>query len=88
MQKLSLHLARVTRVKVLLKVVVGRLNAYSEAKELLLEEQCGFRPDRSTTDMVFVERRLKQTRRKAGVYLFMCFIDLHKAYDAVDRTLL
>ena len=26
--------------------------------------------------------------RKAGVSLFMCFIDLQKAYDTVDRTLL
>ena len=25
--------------------------------------------------------------RKAGVSLFMCFIDLQKAYDTVDRTL-
>ena len=26
--------------------------------------------------------------RRAGVSLFMCFIDLQKAYDTVDRTLL
>ena len=25
---------------------------------------------------------------KVGLYLFMCFIDLQKAYDTVDRTLL
>ena len=37
--------------KVLLKVVARRLSAYSEAKGLLPEEQCGFRPDRSTTVM-------------------------------------
>ena len=35
--------------KVLLKVVARRLSAYCEAKGLLPEEQCGFRPDRSTT---------------------------------------
>ena len=39
--------------KVLLKVVARRLSAYCEAKGLLPEEQCGFRPDRSTTDMMF-----------------------------------
>ena len=32
--------------KVLLKVVARRLGAYCEAKGLLSEEQCGFRPDR------------------------------------------
>ena len=74
--------------KVLLKVVARRLSAYCEAKGLLPEEQCGFRPDRSTTDMMFVVRRLQEVGRKAGVALHMCFIDLQKAYDTVDRTLL
>ena len=62
--------------------------AYCEAKGLLPEEQCGFRPNRSTTDMMFVVRRPQKIGRKAGVSLFMCFIDLQKAYDTVDRTLL
>ena len=74
--------------KVLLKVVARRLSAYREAKGLLPEEQCGFRPNRSTTDMMFVVRRLQEIRRKAGVSLYMCFIDFQKAYDTVDRTLL
>ena len=74
--------------KVLLKVVARRLSAYCEAKGLLPEEQCGFRPDRSTTDMMFVVRRLQAVGRKAGVSLHMRFTDLQKAYDTVDRTLL
>ena len=73
--------------KVLLKVVARRLSAYFEAKGLIPEEQCGLRQDRSTTDMIVV-RRLQEIGRKAGVSLFMCFMDLHKAYDTVDRTLL
>ena len=44
--------------KVLLKVVARRLSAYCEAKGLLPKEQCGLRPDRSTTDTMFVVRRL------------------------------
>ena len=74
--------------KVFLKVVARRLSAYCEAKGLLPKEQSGFRPDRSTTDMMFVVHRLQEIRRKAGVSLFMCFIDLQKAYDTVDCTLL
>ena len=74
--------------KVLLKVVARRLGAYCEAKGLLPEDQCGLRPNRSTTDTMFVVRRLQEVRRKAGVSLHMCFIDLQKAYDTVDRTLL
>ena len=74
--------------KVLLKVVARRLGAYCEAKGLLPEEQCGFRPDRSTTDRMFVVRRLQEVERKAGVSLHICFINIQKAYDIVDRTLL
>ena len=74
--------------KVLLKVVARRLSAYCEAKGVLPEERCGFRPDRSTTDMIFVVRRLQEVGRNAGVSLHACFIDLQKYYDTVDRTLL
>ena len=75
--------------KVLLKVVARRLSVYCEAKGLLPEEeQCGFRPDHSTTEMMFVVRRLQKVGRKAGVSLHMCFIALQKAYDTVHRTLL
>ena len=74
--------------KVLLKIVTTRLSAYCEARNLLPEEQCGFRPHRSTTDMMFAVRRLQELGRKARVPLFLCFIDLQKAYDSVDRTLL
>ena len=38
--------------------------------------------------MMFVVRGLQEVRRKVGVSLHMCFIDLQKAYDTVHRTLL
>ena len=65
--------------KVLSKVIARRLSAYCEANGLLPEEQCRFRQNRSTTDMMFVVRRLQEIGRKAGVSLFMCFKDLQKA---------
>ena len=37
---------------------------------------------------MFVVYRLQEIRRKAGVSVFMCFIDLQKAYDTVNPTLL
>ena len=57
--------------KVLFKVVARRLNAYCEAKGLLPEEQCGFRPNRSTTDMMCVVRRLQETGPRQEC-LFSC----------------
>ena len=38
---------------ILLKIVAKRLGDYCEAKGLLPEEKCGFRPRRSTLDMMF-----------------------------------
>ena len=74
--------------KVLLKIVPTKLSAYCEARKFLPEEKCGSRPHRSTTDIMFVVRRLQELGSKARIYLFLCFIDLQKAYDSVDRTLL
>ena len=37
---------------------------------------------------MFAARNLEELGRKARVPLFLCFIDLQKVYDSVDRTLL
>ena len=74
--------------KILLKTIARRLSEYCERVRILPKEQSGFRLNRSTTDMIFVIRRLQELARKERVPLNMCFIDLTKAYDSVDRTLL
>ena len=55
--------------KVLLKMVTSRLSNSCEAKELLPEEQCGFRPARSTIGMLFVVRRLQELGRARKIPL-------------------
>ena len=74
--------------KILLKIIARRLSEYCERMGILPEEQSGFRPNGSTTDMMLVIRRLKELARKKRFPLYVCFIDLTKAYDSVDRTLL
>ena len=74
--------------KVLLKIVANRLGDFCEEAAILPEEQCGFRPQRSTTDMMFVVRRLQELGWTSNTSLEICFIDLAKAYDSVDRVLL
>ena len=74
--------------KVLLKMVTSRLSNYCEAKGLLPGELCGFRPTRSTIDMLFVVRRLQELGQASKIPLYMRFIDLQNAYDSVDGELL
>ena len=74
--------------KVLLKIIARRLGEYCERVGILPEEQSGVRPNRSTTDMMFVIRRLQELVRKKQIPLYACFIDPTKAYVSVDRNLL
>ena len=74
--------------KVLLKIVANRLSHCCEAVGILLDEQCCFRPERSTVDMLFVVHRLEELARQRRIPLYTCFVDLQKAYDSVDRELL
>ena len=74
--------------RILLKIIARRLSEYCERVGILPKEQSGFRPNRSTTDMMFVIRRLQELARKKRIPLYSCFIDLTKAHDSVDRTLL
>ena len=73
--------------KVSAKIITNRLSAFCEANDVLPEEQCGFRPGRSTVCMLFVVRRLQELARRKRIPLYMCFVDLQKAYDSVDREL-
>ena len=74
--------------KILLKIIARHLSEYCERVGILPEEQSGFQSNRSTTDMMFVIRRLQELARKKRIPLYVCFIDLTKAYDSVDRSLL
>ena len=47
-----------------------------------------FRPNHSTNDLIFVIRRRQELVRKKRIPLYVCFIDLTKAYDSVDGTFL
>ena len=46
--------------KILLKIIARRLSEYCERVGILPEKQSGFRPNRSTTDIMFVIRLLQR----------------------------
>ena len=74
--------------KRLLKIIARRHSEYCERVGILPKEQSGLKANRSTTVMMFVICRLQELARKKRIPLHVCFIDLTKAYDSVDRTLL
>ena len=73
--------------KVLSRVLLARLNQHI-VDRVCPESQCGFRKERGTTDMIFVARQLQEKCREQQRNLCMAFIDLSKAFDTVDRSML
>ena len=71
--------------KILVRVLLNRLNEHLEQSGLLLESQCGFRKDRGTIDMIFTARQLQEKCEEQNVDLYMTFVDLTKAFDTVSR---
>ena len=71
--------------KILLKIIARRLSEYCERVGILPEEHGGFRPNRSTTDVMFVIRRLQEVARKKRIPLYVCFIDFSLLWTVLAR---
>ena len=72
--------------KVFTRIILNRIQASLDRK--LMEEQAGFRSRRSTMDQVFILKMVMERSREFNQPLHLCFIDLKKAYDSVNRTAL
>lgn len=75
-----------TAGKVFAKILQQRLMTVAE--DVLPESQCGFRPGRGTTDMIFLVRQAQEKSREQQRPLYMTFFDLEKAFDSVPRDTL
>ena len=73
--------------KLLLKVVASRLSNCCEAEGIICEEQCDFRPARSTVDMLFVVRRLQELGGARKIPLCIVSSTCRKRMTLVDREL-
>ena len=50
--------------------------------------QFGFMPESGTIDAVFVLRRMQEEYHAKGKQLYMCVMDVEKAFDRVPRKVL
>ena len=65
-----------------------RLNNYLENNDILVDNQNGFRSNRSCEDHVFVLSSVIKNRLTKNKPTFAAFIDLSKAFDSINRDLL
>ena len=45
--------------------------------------QFGFRPGKVAVDAIFIVRRMQEEYQKKDKKLYMCFVDMEKAFDRV-----
>lgn len=72
--------------KIFSRVILNRVQTLLDNK--LLEQQAGFRANRSTIDQIFTLKLVMEKSREYNKPMYMCFIDIQKAYDSVNRELL
>ena len=70
------------------RVINNRLTAYCNISDILVNEQNGFRKDRSCLDHIFSLSSIIKNRLLNNKPTFSCFIDISKAFDWVNRDLL
>ena len=61
---------------------------YTESNGFVVNEQNGFRADRSCLDHIFVLHNVLRIRKQLKEHNFCAFVDFKKAFDFVDRDFL
>ena len=70
--------------KIYTRIIEKRLR--QRVENIVLEGQYGFRPGRSTTDLIFAIRMLLEKRWEWDRMRYILFIDMEKAFDRVQRN--
>ena len=77
-----------TVYKLYSSILNDRLMAHLEKRNLLVDEQNGFRKDRACIDHLYTLCTIVRTRLVKRKPTFACFIDFSKAFDLINRDLL
>jgi hypothetical protein len=72
------------------KILTGLINKrISEITENIFGEyHCGFWPNRSTAELLFIMRQIIEKHYEHGINLYFFFIDYQKAFDSINRNAL
>jgi hypothetical protein len=70
--------------KIYTRILDNRLTA--QVEDTLEDSQYGFRKNRSIQDAIFVIRQLMEKTTKFVKEMHLCFIDLEKAFDMINRS--
>lgn len=70
--------------KILARILLKRVIQHFE-QGLLPENQCGFRSECGTADMIFAAHQLQQKCQRQNSHHFVTFVDVTKAFDTVRR---
>ena len=65
-------------------IVIGK-RLQDVLEEHLCETQFGFRPSHSTSQAIFITRRLQDIAEQQGSNMVLTFLDWEKAFDRVQR---
>ena len=70
------------------KIVEEVLERRIQTPVNLSEMQFGFMPGKETVDAIFIVRRMQEEYQKKDKKLYMCFVDMEKAFDKVSRKVM
>ena len=74
--------------KLFSRILYIRLNEFLEKNEVIQPEQIGFRKGSRTSDHIFTLKTIIDQAFMKKKYLYVCFVDLQKAFDSVNRKAL
>ena len=74
--------------KIFTAILNNRLSEWVEGNNLLPEEQFGFRKNRRAVDCVYILNTVIEKARAEHSPLYICYVDLKKAFDNVCHYLL
>ena len=71
-------------MKIVERVLENRMRTLVELDKM----QFGFMPGKGTTDALFIVRRMQEEYLDKSKRLYMCFVDMEKAFDRVPRRVM